>query len=99
MTAFIFILISVSLYLPVDILIIEGITEEDINALREEIVLPEQAGVLDYLIYFFSYTYSVMIKILVLLRLSTPHQFIALIITPFVVGLSWSIARLVRGGG
>lgn len=98
-TAFILLLVSIGAYLPVDVVIVEGVSEADIEALRTNVVLPEQPTIIDYLVTFFAFVYSIVVKILILLRISTPHQFIALIITPFLVGLVWKIARLVRGGG
>lgn len=95
--AFVSLLLLVSAFLPIDI--IEGITQDEIDLITENVELPAEPGVIDYVIFPFAFIYSILSKIILLLKISSAHQFIAFIIGAYSIGLAWKVMRLVRGGG
>ena len=93
--AFLLILTTVAIYIPVEI--ITGITPDQVNALKENVSLPAEPGIDDYFLFPFRFIYSILNKAIILLSVSTAHQFIALILTPLTIGFVFVIADFIRG--
>lgn len=94
-TAFLIILLAVSVYMPVEI--ISGISQDDLNVLKENVSLPPEPTIADYFIFPFTFIYSILNKAIILILVSTAHQFIAVVLTPFTIGFIWVIMKMIRG--
>lgn len=93
--AFLFLLLVVTAYIPVEL--IDGITEEQVNQLTEGVILPEEPSVVDYVLFPFRFMYAFVSNIILLLQISSSHQFMALILTALSAGMAWNIVKMVRG--
>lgn len=93
--SFLFLLIATTSFLPISMIM--GISEEDITVLTENVVLPPEPTIIDYVIFPFIFVYSTISKFLLLLKISSMHQFLTIIITSLSFGLIWKIMKLIRG--
>lgn len=95
-TAFLLLLLGIAVFFPVEI--IDNLTEEQIERLTENVVLPAQPTIINFVIFPFEFIWDIINKALVLLQVSAAHQFIAVVLVPLNVGLVWKIAVLIRRG-
>lgn len=93
--AFLILNVTIGALMPFNL--IEGLNEEQIEALTKNVELPAEPGLTDYFLFPFSLLYSILSKLLILLTVSTAHQIIGIILTPFTIGMLMVIVSMVRG--
>ena len=88
-------LLFVGSVMPVSI--IEGVNEEQIEALSNSITIPDQPTVVDWVIFPFAAIYDLLNKLVILLTVSAVHQILGLVITPFTIGMAMVVVMVIRG--
>lgn len=88
-------LVFIGSVIPVDI--IEGISQDQIEVLTSSVTLPPEPTVLDYVIFPFAAIYNLLSKLVVLLSVSSVHQIIGLLMTPFTIGMVIVVVEEIRG--
>lgn len=94
--AFVSIFIAVSLAFPVEL--IDGISNEDINALKENATFPAEPTILDYLLFPLVAGFGFFQKLFILSTVSSDFQVVSFILGLLTVGLIIDIFSLIRNG-